>query len=304
MRPGLRIAAATHEGAPTLTADDGEALDLLAAQGFEITAIPWSRPGVNWGAFDLVLIRSTWDYHKRLAEFRAWATAVEAGGGRLWNPASVVFWNSDKVYLKDLEAAGIPIVPTLWAAAGDEAGLYGLYSTLAGLAWPEVVVKPTVSASAFRTLRLQPADAPKNQDDFAALLGHSGLMIQPLLSEVLDDGEWSFLYFRRDGRLTFSHAVLKSPARGDFRVQAELGGSSLALAPPADLLHQVETLVATAAGIVPGDLLYARIDGVVSRGRHASEGTFLLMELELIEPFLFLAVAGAGPALAAAIEQL
>lgn len=297
----LRIAVATHEGAPLLTADDRDALDLLAAKGATVSAIPWSRPGVDWAAFDFVLIRSTWDYHKRLPEFRAWAKAVEGGGGRLWNPASVVFWNSDKVYLKDLEAAGIPIVPTRWAAAGDEAGLY---STLSGLVWPEVVVKPTVSASAFRTLRLQPADAQNHREDFAALLGHSGLMIQPLLQEVLDEGEWSFLYFRRDGRLRFSHAVLKSPARGDFRVRAELGGSATAFEPPADLLRQVEALVTRAAAIVPGELLYARIDGVVSRGRHAPDGTFLLMELELIEPFLFLGVANAGPRFAAAIEQV
>ena len=295
----FRIAAATHPGAPEMTDDDRLAFDLLAARGIAVEALPWSREDADWSAFDRVVIRSTWDYHKHLDAFRAWARRVEADGARLWNPAAVVAWNSEKTYLRDLEAAGIPIVPTRWVARGAASRLA---EELAGLAAPAVVVKPTVSASAYRTVSLRREEAAARQEEWEALLADSGAMIQPLMREVTLDGEWSFLFFRRGGRLAFSHAVRKRPAAGDFRVQSEAGGTSQAETPPPELLAQVEGLIAAAARVAPGELLYARMDGVVSRGDEAPAGTFLLMELELIEPYLFLGISpGAAERFAEAI---
>ena len=287
-----RIAVATQEKTPELTADDRLALDLLLKEeGIAVEAIPWSRPGTDWSGFAAVLIRNTWDYHRHLEAFRAWAREVEASGAKLWNPAAVVAWNSEKTYLRDLEAAGIPIVPTRWVEKDEATSLAAL---LAEPGWAEVVVKPTVSASAYRTWKIAQAKAEAHQQDFEALLADSGAMIQPLLPEVRNDGEWSFLFFRQDGALAFSHAVLKKPAEGDFRVQSELGGSAIHQDPPAELLEQIQRLVTTAAKIAPGPLLYARIDGVVSQGQNAPAGSFLLMELELIEPFLFLGCCDAA----------
>jgi glutathione synthase/RimK-type ligase-like ATP-grasp enzyme len=295
-----RIAVATHPGKPEITEDDRPAFDLVEAHGIAVEAIPWSREGADWGGFDAVLIRSTWDYHRHPAAFREWAEEVEESGARLWNPADVVAWNSEKTYLRDLEKAGIPIVPTRWVAATASAP--SLASLLREKSWPEVVVKPTVSASAYRTMRMKTGQAAEHQQDFAALLADSGAMIQPLMEEIVTEGEWSLLYFRQEGRLHFSHAVLKTPKAGDFRVQSELGGQSLEKDPPYALREQVDELVAKASRVAPDELLYARVDGVVSRGEHAPAGTFLLMELELIEPFIFLeAAAGAAENFAAAI---
>jgi hypothetical protein len=284
-----RIAVATHAGKPEITADDQLAFDLVAERGIAVEAIPWSQEDADWGSFDAVLIRSTWDYHRQPAAFRAWAEEVEESGARLWNPADVVAWNSDKTYLRDLEKAGIPIVPTRWVGASASAP--GLQALLKEKSWPEVVVKPTVSASAYRTMRIKVGEAAAHQQEFASLLADSGAMIQPLLREVVEEGEWSLLYFRQERRLVFSHAVLKTPAAGDFRVQSELGGQALEKEPPPELLDQVDQLVAKAVKVAPDELLYARVDGVVSRGEHARAGTFLLMELELIEPFIFLGSA-------------
>lgn len=281
----VRIAFATHEAKPDFSPDDLLAADLLEQRGFTVEAVPWSREGADWAGYAAVVIRSTWDYHKNLEAFRAWARSVEAAGGRLHNPAAVVAWNSEKTYLKDLEASGIAIVPTRWIARGDGADLAAV---LAEAGWPAVVVKPTISASAYRTWKQQLHQGAEHQHDLDSLLADSGAMIQPLLEEVIADGEWSFLYFRREGRLAFSHAVLKKPASGDFRVQAELGGQTSAEMPPPALLAQIEDLVGKASQVAPGELLYARVDGVVSQGQHAPAGKFLLMELELIEPFVFL----------------
>ncbi len=294
-----KIAVATQPANAALTADDRAAFDLLEAAGTEVIAIPWSQEGIEWGAFEAVVIRSTWDYHRHLDAFRRWAREVEGSGAKLWNPAAVVIWNSEKSYLRELEAAGIPIVPTKWIDAGSSLDLAGV---LEEAGWPEVVVKPTISASAYRTWTQKREEAEAHQSDFESLLAHSGAMIQPLLPEVLQEGEWSFLFFRRQSQLAFSHAVLKSPAEGDFRVQAELGGKTVQKTPNEELLRQVENLVAKAEKLAPGRLLYARIDGVVSLGEHAPAGTFLLMELELIEPFLFLEVEeGAATRFASAV---
>lgn len=300
MSQTFRIAVATHAGKPEITADDSLAFDLLAAQDIAVEAIPWSRAEADWGGFDAVLIRSTWDYHRHPEAFREWAEGVEESGARLWNPADVVAWNSEKTYLRDLEKAGIPIVPTRWVSATGAAP--SLAALLREKSWPEVVVKPTVSASAYRTMRMKVGQAAEHQQEFASLLADSGAMIQPLLQEVVEEGEWSLLYFRQERRLVFSHAVLKTPAAGDFRVQSELGGQSLEKEPPYELREQVDQLVAKAVKVAPDELLYARVDGVVSRGEHAPAGTFLLMELELIEPFIFLGSApGAAQNFATAI---
>lgn len=298
----VRIAIATHEAKPEPSPDDQPAIDLLRAAGIAVEAVPWSREGVDWSRFDAVLIRSTWDYHQNLDAFRSWTRKVEVSGAKLWNPAAVVEWNSEKTYLRELEKAGIRIVPTAWVAKGAPIPLAAI---LAETGWPAVVVKPTISASAFRTWRQQDDESARHQDDFADLLEHSGAMIQPLLPEVIEDGEWSFLFFRQEGKLAFSHAVLKKPAAGDFRVQSELGGQSVPQVPPPELLTQVENLVAKASAIAPGELLYARIDGVVSQGGQGAPGTFLLMELELIEPFVFLVASdGAAERFAAAVREV
>jgi glutathione synthase/RimK-type ligase-like ATP-grasp enzyme len=173
--------------------------------------------------------------------------------------------------LRDLAAAGIPTVPTRWLTSGKPASLAAL---LRRVGWDDAVVKPAVSASAHETWRTSPRSATQDQARLDALLGQGDVMVQVYFSEVAAPGEWSLVFFGD----RFSHATLKRPAAGDFRVQWEYGGSAVAMSPPPHLLGDAQRALAA----VDGRTVYARVDGVERGGR------LIVTELELIEPHLFL----------------
>ena len=282
-----RIALATYAKLPTLNDDDRLLVPALAALG--VTAVPavWDSTGVCWDEFHGVLIRSCWDYHLRLPEFLGWIARRERAGSVVWNRADLLRWNCHKGYLRDLAARDVATVPTRWLARGEEVDLRAL---LADAAWQDAVVKPAVSASASGTWRTSIQTATTDRARLDELLRAGDVMVQPLLREVGDAGEWSLLFL--GGR--FSHAVLKRPASGDYRVQWEFGGSAVSAAPPRRLLDDAERVIAA----TPGDPVYARVDGVEREGR------LVLMELELIEPHLFLGWdAEAADRLARAIRE-
>jgi glutathione synthase/RimK-type ligase-like ATP-grasp enzyme len=280
------IAFATYDQAPEGMQDDQLAADRIAARcGAAVEPVVWNAPSVAWGEYTAVLVRSTWDYHRCADAFVAWATAVEATGTPLWNPASVIRWNADKRYLTEIEGAGVPIVPTEWIARGGEAELG---SVVERRGWHEVVVKPSVGATSYRTYRARAADIADLADLLRTVAADSDALVQPFMPEVGRDGEWSFVFFDDGaGALAYSHAVLKRPRHGDFRVQPEFGGSVCLEEPPAGVVEAARESASILARVAPGPLLYARLDGVVSDGTHAPAGTFLLMEAELIEPLLF-----------------
>ena len=284
-----RIALATYATLPGLNDDDRLLVTALDKQG--ITAVPavWDSRDMAWGDFQGVLVRSCWDYHRRLPEFLEWIARLERDGlGRvLWNPPELLRWNSHKSYLRDLAARGVAIVPTRWLARGEPCGLA---EVLRHEGWGEAVVKPTVSASASGTWSTTLTGAASNQPKLDEMLRSGDVLVQPLVPEVRDPGEWSLVFFQ--GR--FSHAVLKRPAAGDYRVQWEFGGSADTRKPSRKLIVDAERVLAA----VPGDPLYARVDGV------ARDGKLVLMELELIEPHLFFAWdARAATRLAKAIRR-
>jgi len=266
-----RIALATYASLPGLNDDDRLLIPALAELGVTAAPAVWDSPDVCWEECRAVLVRSCWDYHRRLPEFLAWIDRLEQSGVALWNAAAVLRWNSHKAYLRDLAARGVPIVPTRWLERGDHTHLVAV---LGWEGWPDAVVKPAVSASATGTWRTSSATAAADQGRLDALLRGGDAMVQPFIPEVADPGEWSLVFL--GGR--FSHAVLKRPAAGDYRVQWEFGGSALATEPPDHLIADAERVLAA----TPGDTVYARVDGVERDGR------LLLMELELIEPHLFL----------------
>ncbi len=267
------MAVATCAQYPALPDGERELLAALRALGVDAEPAVWDDPNVGWGRYGAVVVRATWDYHKKVEAFRAWIDRVEASGAALWNPAGVLRANMDKRYLRRLETAGVKTVPTAWV---ERAAPRSLNEILAERGWDEAVIKPVVSASAYLTRRVT-RRAPGAQAALDAALAQSDAMVQPFLPEIVEEGEWSFIFL--DGE--FSHAVLKAPACGDFRVQAEHGGRALRRDPPDGLLDQA-CRAAKAGG---GGLLYARVDGV-RRGMD-----FLLIELELIEPYLFLDLA-------------
>ena len=218
----MRVALATSEELPGLDPDDAP---LLAALGDEAEPAVWSDPDVDWSAYDAVLIRSVWDYFLRHEDFLAWIDRVPVP---MWNPAGTIRWNSEKGYLRELEAAGVPTITTAWDGE---------------VTWDDAILKPTVAGGSLGLRRAQKGEPIE-----------PGWMAQPFLPDIVSAGELSLIFF--DGE--FSHAIRKVPAEGDIRVQPEYGGRVTAAEPTAAELAAAERVL-TAAG---RDLLYARVDFV------------------------------------------
>lgn len=231
----------------------------------------WSDTSVDWAGFDGVVIRSCWDYHRRYAEFFAWLDMLDARRVPVWNPTSTVRWNSTKRYLVDLAARGVTTVPTRIIAA---ASIESVTETARREGWSRFVVKPAVSASAYETHAFTLPLGGDDRDAIERVAIHGDALVQPFVDEVTTDGELSLIFF--DGE--FSHAAIKRTRPGDFRVQSEHGGTVAPIdVAPAIVAHAKRSL--DALDTVP---VYARVDGV------GDDRSFRLMELELIEPHVFL----------------
>lgn len=268
-----RIALATACDYPTVQPDDAPLASELACCGLMPVVCVWNDPAVDWSAFDAVLIRTIWDYFKHHADFLAWLDRLDQLGVPTINDSALLRWNSNKRYLLELAERDVAIIPTRWTSAAT------LPDVLATMPGQQVVVKPAISGGAWHTLRGRTGDA-----DFTTALRQlpRGLdyLVQPFVPEVVSEGEWSLLYFAGE----FSHAVIKRPAIGDYRVQGEHGGSAEPAQPTPAILATATKALDAAAALGYGNHAYVRVDGVVSKGR------FLIMELEFIEPFLHLAI--------------
>ncbi len=283
--PLPRIAFVTYAAAPQLTPDDRLLRAALEAAGGEVHPLIWDEPN-DWTGFDLVILRSTWDYFLKPDEFAAWLSALQASGAEVLNPLSMVRWNGTKRYLLDLEKRGVEIVPTMFVAHGERIGEL-LVDLLESHGWADAVVKPAISGGAHATWRTSIHAATSDESRFAALRGqrNGGVLIQPFMPEIVADGELSLIFL--DG--AYSHAALKRASAGDFRVQQEHGGQYAPYAPTGETIEQAERILDSAAastGVAVADLLYARVDGIIRRG-DGGPGRFVLMELECIEPSLF-----------------
>lgn len=258
----MRIALATCTAWPDLDEDGPELLAALEAEGLAVDVHPWDS-GADWAAYDLVVIRSTWDYWERYDEFLAWTRSVP----RLANGADVVAWNTDKTYLRRLAEAGIPIVPTQWLVPGDS------FVPPAHA----FVVKPTVSAGARDTAAYE-AGATEATAHVQALLGAGRpVMVQPYLDAVDTEGETSVLVF--DGEVSHGarKAAILTPGAGiDNMIM------SRAFVSPREPSDDEQALALRVLSVVQGwgdDLLYARVDLLPGP---------VLIELEVTEPSLFL----------------
>jgi len=275
----VNIAFVTSTAHPDLTPDDRLAVAQLERRHARVTAAIWNDPSIDWAAFDAIIIRSTWDYHHRAAEFRAWIDALEAAGAPMWNPPAVLRWNMEKTYLRDLERAGVPIVPTEWLEQGTNPDLGGL---LAKRGWMDAVVKPVISAAATRTWRVSHATVLDVGVQFAESLDAGDVMVQPFMPEIQTRGEWSLMFIDGD----FSHAVRKMPTEGDFRVQTGFGGRSITDQPDGEVIRAARRVL----DVAPSPWLYARVDGI------ETDAGFVLLELEMLEPALFFSHTTSGAA--------
>jgi glutathione synthase/RimK-type ligase-like ATP-grasp enzyme len=261
----LDVALATCVTLPEPDADLAPLLRGLRDAGLSAEALAWDDPGADFASARLTLLRSTWNYSEHPAEFLAWVDRTSARTP-LWNPATVVRWNAHKSYLLDLEARGVPVVPTHLARKGDTTPLANV---MQARSWAEVVVKPAVSGGSRATIRVQRDDVERGEAHFRALAAREDVLVQPYQRSVEEHGERAIVTVERAP----THAVRKSP---------RFLGDPESVSEAVPIEDEERELVARALGAVSHPLLYARVD--VARG---PDGSPRIMELELIEPSLF-----------------
>jgi glutathione synthase/RimK-type ligase-like ATP-grasp enzyme len=239
----------------------------LRLRGATVETPAWSDPSVDWAGFDLVMPSSTWDYYECEQAFRRWLGEA-AAASLLVNPLELAEWNLDKRYLLELEAAGVPTIPTIWVDPGSTGTAA---AAIAGREWETVVIKPVVDLGARNLARVSAEQAARMLDAY-----NVATMAQPYLPSVAAEGELAVIAI--DGEL--AHSLRKLPARGDFRVQPDYGGTHEA----AGIDDEIREIAAAALAAAPLDPLYARVDIV------ATDAGPAVIELELIEPSLYLDV--------------
>ena len=252
---------------------------ILGQVGIEVEPVAWTEVGEVKG-YDLILPLVAWGYNRDYPRWLALLKRAEVERWPLLNPPALLRWNGDKTYLRELGTKGIPTVTTIEVDALDARSLGGAAAKLGAV---DLVIKPPISGGAFGTYRLR-ADDPI-PDDVAG----QRMMVQTF-QPTITAGEWSIMLF--GGK--YSHTVLKSPAEGEFRVQPHLGGTDQYAVPP----HGAVALATAALAAAPTPALYARVDMI-----ETATGALKMMELELIEPALFLPHApDKGAAFASAVR--
>jgi hypothetical protein len=250
-------------------------IEPLRKAGWHSDTISWRANNINWDDYQLVIVRSTWDYQIDCDAFLKVLQTIDDTSAHLDNPLKVIKWNINKHYLQELAAQGIEIVPTLWfdEITEKDIPIFFDYFNKTADGTNEIIIKPCISAGAFDTYRLTLAQAVEQQSVLLGKFKQREFMVQPFVSAIIDEGEFSLFYFDDE----FSHAILKTPQNNDYRVQEEFG-SLLSKVEPELLLKQHAEKVLK---VIDTSLLYARLDFV-----RTATG-FALMEAELIEPSLY-----------------
>ena len=272
----MRVALATCAEVPELDEDGPPLVEGLAARGVAATAAVWDDPRVDWTAFDLVVLRSTWDYAERRERFLAWIETLP----RVLNAPDVVRWNTDKRYLDDLADAGVPVVPTTFLAPGES------FEPPTG----PFVVKPAVSAGSRRTARYEPAEARRAAEHVDSLHATGDVaMMQRYVAPIDDVGETALLYLGG----SYSHAIRKAGLLlpGAEPTSALYLEETVEARTPSAAEHAVAERALEAVPVDGEPLLYARVDLVPD-----DDGTPLVLEVELTEPSLFLSYADGATA--------
>ncbi len=243
----------------------------MLRQELRCLRVAWSDPRFDWNDAAIAMFRTTWDYSTRFAEFSDWIDRT-SGVTQLINSPGMIRWNLDKRYLFELGAAGIRIPPSVCYARGS---CIDLAEVMSRNNWAEVIVKPTVSGGARNTFRIPADDAPRTSAMLNRILGMEAMLVQEFQSSILTEGELSVIVI--GGR--FTHAVRKVAKPGDFRVQDDHGGT----VHPHAATSEEKAFAEQAIAACPSEPAYARVD-IMSD----NTGELTLMELELIEPELFL----------------
>jgi len=255
----------------TVESEDGRLLNFLKAKGLNIQKVIWNDPDTKWENYELAILKSPWDYFDLIEHFHQWLSFLKEKKIKLLNPIDVVRWNTDKHYLKEIHQAGLKITPSIFLERDEKIDFNAFFEKFKT---KKLIVKPCVSGGAKNTFKVTAKNAKEIEGKLTELIKTEDFIIQPFLPEILESGEWSFIFFNG----VYSHALIKQAKAGDFRVQPAHGGSVHPQNPDQKLIETAARYVRQFAK----NCLYARVDGVFVNG------DFLLMELELIEPFLFL----------------
>ena len=277
----MRIALVTAKHVEPHATDDRLLCEALSARGHSFDWLAWDDEQARWQDYERVVLRSCWDYHLYTARFQRWLQSLDIAGTHLVNPLPLVRENLHKRYLLRLLEAGVPVPPLKLVPRAAASQLSDLQAELGG---GELIVKPAVSGSAWRTLHVPVHGADAAQAEFAALVAERDAIVQRFVPEIGSLGEYSLMFF--GGR--YSHAVLKTPRAGEFRSQSQYGGRVKSLAPPTEVFQAAQRALA-----MFGAPAYARLDLVVSGD------VPMVMEVELIEPVLFFAEAPQSAAMMA-----
>lgn len=255
----------------TVKNEDDILLNFLQEKGLNIEKVIWNDIHINWEDYPLAILKSPWDYFDLINDFYIWLDLLETKKVKLLNPIDVVKWNSDKRYLKEIESANLKITPSIFINKQDSVTLKHFFEKFNT---HKLIVKPCISGGAKNTFKVTMDQVEEINQKLNLLVQEEDFIIQPFLPEILENGEWSFIFFNG----TYSHSLIKKAKSGDFRVQPAHGGSVHPQKPGDDLVAKAQQYV----DLFAKNCLYARVDGTFVNGE------FLLMELELIEPFLFL----------------
>ena len=274
-----RCAYLTMENAAGWSIDAYLGFPPLEALGWTIDTVPWRTQDVDWNLFDAVYIGTPWDYPEDPQLFMQVLESIDRSAAVLVNDVALVTWSMSKTYLRDLEDKGVDIVPSIW---GEQYHPGMLGDALDRFMVDKLIVKPVISTNATDTYLIGRPDIGTLDSELAITFADRPLVIQPFMERIRSEGEYSLFYF--NGR--FSHAILKTPKQDDFRVQEEFGAEIIAVDPEGSL-REVGDRILQLVDPMP---VYARADFV--RG---SENRFFLMELELIEPSMYLRMHEAAP---------
>jgi hypothetical protein len=272
----MQLAIVTYANLPNLADDDRLLIPALAPYGITASPAIWNDPTIDWRTFDAVLLRSTWDYHRVVPRFLTWLDHLTHAVAHILNPPAIVCWNTDKVYLRQLAEAGVPVIPTHWGTSETD-----LATIMTKKGWDSVIVKPRHGATGEGAWTATLDDLPTQPHplDFH--------MIQPIMPQIAA-GELSLVYFGG----VYSHTILKRAKAGNLFVQVEHGGTEESYTASDDLIAQGKHVLDTAAtqqNTSSGAFCYARVDGILV------DGVLRLMELELIEPSLSLHLVPTAP---------
>jgi glutathione synthase/RimK-type ligase-like ATP-grasp enzyme len=274
----LRLALVTSADLPNLFGGEQLLPPALSALGAQVSICIWTDPSVQWQSFDAVIIRCPWDYHEKLPDFLSWLNRLRELKVSVINDLDTLMWNLNKKYLFELSQKHLPVIPSLCVTPDNQRSLAELMKQLDS---KQIVVKPVQSAGAWRTLRVSLDNMLEVDREFSIWRQEQDFLVQPFMPEIMSEGEWSLIFF--GGK--FSHALLKRAKAGDFRVQSDHGGTVHAVDVSVDIQAQAQAILNTLERMP----CYARVDGVLR------DGQFMLMELELLEPELFLELDAEAP---------